>query len=596
MLNLEKIFDSSKRSLFSLFYFEKSLNFFKGDTKQFLILTRHFFHRLFLNDIVSFEEQMKEKIIAVLAILAIFCSFLSNLVLSQYLFTPDKGTSWIEKCYAFSFFMILIGLATILEWEVIFPDSRDFSNLMSLPVKARTLFCAKFASLFFFVGMFVLGANSVAALVFAYYLVPWRSKSLIYFFRFIFVHLISAFASNFFIFFAIALLIGLLMAVLGYKIFSQVSVYIRTLLMIVFLFLVFLFLADPYFVPRTFSSFPSLKANNSIFLRLFPPMWFVGLYETLLGSKDSFFSTLALYALLALFVPAIAFFLTAAVGYRGYLKRMQEARREVLRFFRFKKFFLSIFNALFIRHPVQKAVFYFFGKTIRRSNVHKIRLASYMAVSVGLILFLLASKIKNVESFSSANKTMLSIPLILSFFLLLGMRHIVNIPASLEANWVFKLTEIKNRKHYFSSLRKGIFFFSLVPLFILLFVFYFFLWGLKIAGYHCLYGLVISVLLMEGFFWNYRKIPFTCSYLPGRARIHLFWWAYIFSFLGYVVFMSLIEFELLKKPSNFIIFFIVAFGIFAALKVFQNYFLYKEIKIIFEEKPEPVMITLVPYD
>ena len=148
---------------------------------------------------------------------------------------------------------------------------------------------------------------------------------------------------------------------------------------------------------------------------------------------------------------------------------MQEVKKGTAHFVRLKKFFLNLFNLVFLRNHIQRAVFYFFGKTLVRSMLHKIRVVSYMATSVAVILIILVSGSSSIQELSDVNKTLLSIPLVLSFFLLIGIRAIVNIPAASEANWVFKLTEGKDKKNYFSGLKKGIFFFMLLPLFVLLF-------------------------------------------------------------------------------------------------------------------------------
>jgi hypothetical protein len=596
MINFEKIYDFLDRDISPNIKFERAVNLFKSDSKQFLILARHFYFRLFLNDVVSFGEQMKEKVIGILALLAIFSAHLSHVILWKYWLIPDEGISWVEKCYLISFFMVLMGFITVLEWEVIFPDSRDFSNLMPLPIRLRTLFSAKFASLCLFVGLFALGMNSLSTLVFWYFLPKWHSSSFIYGMRFIFVHLVSVFAANFFIFFVSVFLIGLMMSVFGYKVFSRISIPVRAILMIIYVFLIFLFLTAPTYVSQFFSSFAALKENNSLLLYLFPPMWFVGLYETFLGIKDPLFSTLCNFALLAIIVPAIAFFIAAALGYRRYLKKMPEAKTISMRAFKVKTFLMGVFNSIFLRNPVQRAVFYFFGITIRRSTLHKMRLVTYMAVASGAVLILLTTLMGASENFFMVNTILLSIPLILTFFLLVGMRSIVNIPVFLEANWIFRLTQGKDKEHYFSGLKKGVFFYTLIPLFAALFVIYLFLWGGEAAFYHCLYGLVVSTLLMEILFQNYSKIPFACAYLPGKAKMHIFWIVYLFSFLIYVFFLSSLEKKLLLVPSRFLVFYGIVIGLFIVLEIYQRYFYYRKYDIMYEEKPEPVMVTIIPYD
>jgi len=271
---------------------------------------------------------------------------------------------------------------------------------------------------------------------------------------------------------------------------------------------------------------------------------------------------------------------------------MQEVKRKPIHLLKLKEFLLSNLNLIFLRNPVQRATFYFFGKTLRRSNLHKMRLVAYMAVSIGLILIIVAYRGINPENLYVINKTLLSVPLILSIFLLVGLRNIVNIPFELNSNWIFKLTEIKNKKHYFSGFRKGIFSFVLLPLFTMLFILYSILWGWESALFHCLYGLAISILLMELLFMNYRKIPFTCSYLPGKAKIQYLFPIYLFSFICYIYLMSYLEYMLFKEPSNFYIFYGAIFIFFIAIKIYQNYFLHPKSEIIYEEEPEPVLITL----
>ena len=166
------------------------------------VLVRHFFQRLFQNDFVAFEDQMKEKTISILAIIAILSAHVANSILMKYMYGADEGTSWLEKCFFASFIMLILGFITVFEWDILFPDSRDFANLMVLPIRLRTIFTAKFTSLCGFVGLFAFGANILAFLPFWFYLPKWQAEGdLLFFTRFIFVHLICLFAASFFVFF-----------------------------------------------------------------------------------------------------------------------------------------------------------------------------------------------------------------------------------------------------------------------------------------------------------------------------------------------------------------------------------------------------------
>jgi hypothetical protein len=576
--------------------YEKIFSRSQGDFKQWLILVRHFFNRLFINDVVSFEEQMKEKVIAVLAIFAVFSAHLSHRLLWKYVWIPDAGISWVEKCYFMFFLMVLMGLIAVLEWDVIFLDSRDYSNLLPLPVKIRNLFSAKFASLCFFIFMFYLVVNSLSTILFWFYLAQWQSTSIFYGLRFMFVHWISAFAASFFVFFIFGFFMGVLISIFGHKIFNQISAFLRPVLIVFFVFMLVFFIAESVGKFLLFSDFPQLKEGNSLFLYLFPPMWFTGLYEVLIGNRDSLFLALSVFAVFAFILPPLAFYLTGALGYGRYMTKMQEARKKTMHLAKLKKSFLNLFNRIFLRNPVQRAVFYFFGKILKKSILHKMRLATYFATSIAIILVFWVSSAGIVQTLSSVNTTFLSLPLILSFFLLVGIRVTVNIPIAVEANWIFRLTETKDKKDYFTGLKKGIFFFVLFPLFVLLFLFYSILWSWQISFFHCLYGIFISLLLMEVLFYNYRKIPFACSYLPGKGKLHYFWGFYLVFFLIYASLLSYVEYKILNSPLYLFLSYGVIFILIAALKASKKYLLRKKLEIKYEEMPEPVMVTLTPYE
>ena len=273
----------------------------KIKSSQYFVLVRHFFQRLFQNDFVAFEDQMKEKTIGFLALIAILCTYISNAVLMKYMFIPDNGVSWVEKCFFISFIMLLIGFITVFEWDVIFPDSRDFANLITLPIKLRTIFTTKFTSLFLFVGIFAIGANSGSVLVFWFHLLKWQEESGLFFSLFyIFAHFVCIFAACYFIFFFSVLVIGVLMLIFPERIFRAISVFLRTVFMAVFVFFMIYIVSNSFIASQPFAFLPDLKDNHSLLLYVFPPMWFTGLFESMIGSHDSQFLTLSLIAFLGL--------------------------------------------------------------------------------------------------------------------------------------------------------------------------------------------------------------------------------------------------------------------------------------------------------
>jgi len=559
---------------------------------QFSILTRHFFHRFFQNDIVDFEDQMKEKVIGGMAFLAILGVQAANSILLKYPFLEEEGPSWVDKCYFIWVFMLLLGFITIVEWDVIFPDRRDYLNLIPLPIRMRTFFLAKSASFFLFVGIYSLAAHALASFSFAYFLTRFRSGSALFLFRYMAAHLVAGSAANIFLFFLCVFVQGFLMSLLSYGLYKRISLVIRFILLTSIVFLLIVSLTASVSIPQSFSNFPAMKDSQDRFLYAFPPMWFVGLYEYLLGNRDPFFAELSRSALWAVLASVLAFFATAMISYTRHLKKSLEVKRARINLRRVKDLLSRAFDRVFLRNSTQRAVFHFFGQTLSRSTLHKMRLFNYLAVSSALALIMLSTTQLLRSHMTTSNRTLLAIPIILSFFLLLGIRSLSNVPASLEANWVFQITERAPRRHYFTGFKKAVFFEALVPLFTLMFVFYGYLWGWKPALLHCFFGLAASVLLMEILFFNYPKVPFACTFIPGKAKVHVYWLPYVIGFVIYATFLSSLEGFLFAYPRYFPNYFVIGAVLFAASLFYQDIYFYSRRPIVYHEEPEPVMISL----
>jgi hypothetical protein len=560
---------------------------------QTFILTRHFCARFFQNDLVTFEDQAKEKVITGVAFLAVIGVQIANSYLIKYAFMKEEGPSWVDKCFFLWFFMLLAGLLAVIEWDVIFPDRRDYLNIVPLPVKVRTIFLAKSASFFLIIGLYSLSVNVGAALVFGFYLSPYRSSSPLFILKYAAAHLVSATAANIFVFFLCALVQGLLMTSLNPRLYKSVSSAIRFLLLVAFVFLLLFSVAGRLIQPHALSGLTwTGGGQNPISPRLFPPMWFTGLYECLLGSPDPVFGSLAVRAVLSIVIVILGFFTAAWLSYGRHLRKSLDVRRGRVVLKGLRDLVSRTFDGIFLRNQTQRAVFHFFGQTLRRSPQHKARLFSYLAGSSGLALILLMSTQFLRSRLMTDSKTLLSIPLLLSFFLLLGIRSLSNVPAEFGANWIFRLTERAPRRHYITGFKKRILVSALMPLFLFVFACSAFLWGWRTAALHCAFGLGASLLLLEVFFFRYPKVAFTCSYVPGKAKLHLFWVPYVLSFIGFISLFSELESVLFQNTRHFMYYFATV-GLLTGLSwVFQNRLIDQGQPILFDDRPEPVMVGL----
>ena len=486
--------------------------------------------------------------------------------------------------------ILLLGLVSIFVWVMIFLDRQDFLNLMPLPLKPLTVFSAKFASLVMFAGLFAIGINSLSSIVFAMFLGQAKYYGFFPAFLLFLTHLLVMFLAGAFIFFALGFIVGFFNILLRGKIFQRISDLLRFGLIVAHIFVLYFFLIDTHFIQKQFESFKALQGSPTSLMMNFPPLWFTGLYEVLQGNRQPFFHQLAWRAILALVIAVAAFFLITLISYSRYLKKISPEGAKHYRPSILRRLAEPVLNLTILRQPAERAVFWFYGSSLARSRLHRTRILSYLGVGFGVSLIMFVSTGKLFWKAQAGN--MLSLPLVLSFFLVLGIRDATNIPLNFEANWIFKIAESPRRWPYFSALRKSIFFFALIPLYLLLFVFYGFIWNWDTSGVHCLYDLALAVLLVEALFFQHRKFPFACSYLPGKSKLYIFWLVYVLLFLGYVFIPRWIEPYFLARPSRLLGFYGVIILIIAGLWLYHRYFFYEKNEILYEDNPEPALLEL----
>jgi hypothetical protein len=112
---------------------------------------------------------------------------------------------------------------------------------------------------------------------------------------------------------------------------------------------------------------------------------------------------------------------------------------------------------------------------------------------------------------------------VLPFFALVGLRLASAYPASIEANWIFRLTEVPGSVDYAAGLRSAALGVVVLPLLGLLAVPYVVFWGPAAAAAHLALALAVALVTVEWLFLDFPKVPFTCTYQPGKANLRVTW-------------------------------------------------------------------------
>jgi hypothetical protein len=134
-----------------------------------------------------------------------------------------------------------------------------------------------------------------------------------------------------------------------------------------------------------------------------------------------------------------------------------------------------------------------------------------------------------------------------------------------------------------------------LPPIAVLFPLYLVLWGWRTALLHAAYSLALALLLAELLLLNFSKIPFTCSYLPGKANVRLLAFGYFLAFLTYAYYMASLEARLLGNPAKLLVFCGVLLTGLAAWNLgmaLRRRATTESFTLLFEDQPEPAVRTL----
>ena len=560
---------------------------------QLFRLTKHFFDRFFESELVSPNADSRLAVAHILAVLTVPGCLASFWMMGKYAYLAIRGipipehASMVDKSIFVALSMAIMGFICVLEWDLVFPDRKDFLIQGPLPISIRTIFTAKLLALMFFLSLFILAINSCSTLLYTL-VVKFERGPLLLLFRNMGSHAAAVSGGSFFVFFLFGSLQGLLTTVLSHRAFQKITRFVQLLLFFVLVLVSFQF-------PRICVMFKSLWSENHLLLTFFPPAWYLGVYEVLMGKRDPqliYFATIGFWALVLSMAVFALFFL---LGYQRQVKKCLESIEEEPRLAcGWLRLLSNFLDGSLVRSPAQQSTFHFAVKTVLRSQRHRLMLSGYLGTGLALVVVEIIALIlhSGYQGLFRVNLALLSAPQVLSFLSLVGMRYVFTVPAALEANWIFKLTEGQDKAGWSAGVRKVMWLTVICPLFGAMLPVYAWLWGWKTATAHLCFGLTLSLFLTELLLRGFFKVPFTCSYLPAKANLKSLWAAYVAAFGIYAYTMSELEFWLLKRPLRMIVFYGLALSLIWKLISARKARERKAVQFIYEENPEPVVLTL----
>ena len=169
-----------------------------------------------------------------------------------------------------------------------------------------------------------------------------------------------------------------------------------------------------------------------------------------------------------------------------------------------------------VRSPQERAIFGFAGKTLARSQKHQFFIATYFSAGLSIALFFGVAIHDGRLALSPDGAR--TVAFVLGFFAISGFRAVFQFPAELASNWIFRMTEARWTEVSRNATRKLVLAMSLVPLLLLALPLEIAAWHWPTVLEHLAVQLMAAALLVEVLFWNFDKVPFTCSYFPGNNQ------------------------------------------------------------------------------
>ena len=413
--------------------------------------------------------------------------------------------------------MTVAGLIAVLNWEAAFPDRRDVLVLAPLPVRNSTLLLAKIAALFAAPALAMIALNIFTGVLWP---VLFRSTTGGFFggLRSWPAYWITiVLAGAFFVFIVLAIQ-GLAANLLPRQFFLRLSAVLQAAMMCLLL--------SVYFLEPSLESPAALTSpQNHRLLEWLPSYWFLALFNQLNGSMHPSLAPLARRAWIGLAVSGLGACLALLLCYFRIMRKLVE-QPDILPAAR------SISWSPRFGDPLTTAITCFSLRTLLRSRQHRMILSFYLGIGVtsvfGYVKVILGGFGHESTTISSS---FLLASIVLMILVTLALRVVASIPISLPANWIIRITQIRSAGDYQKAVRFSWCAVGVAPVLLIIAVFFVGAYPWQPASAHFITMLCLGILLVELCLYTFPKVPFTCSYLPGKAQVHFVFWACLMLFI-----------------------------------------------------------------
>jgi MFS family permease len=273
-----------------------------------------------------------------------------------------------------------------------------------------------------------------------------------------------------------------------------------------------------------------------------PSSWFLGLFERVRGSSRAYFVPLATRALIALSIAVAA---AMAVSVATFRQQMRLALTPPAKpgSIGVGALIRHLARALAGRDPAARATADFVVVTLGRDRRQQGPVAMTAAIGAAIVLASLTQKVRDLESLMQPRTIVLWIPLVLTYWSVLGLRTAFLVPSELPAAVTFASHGPTDTHAYWSGVRGATIAVLAVPVTLVALVVTGLLVGWPIAAWHTAFVAGMVVTLVELAVLSLDRVPFTRPYAAGDGLLRTRWPLYLFGMFAFAYWPVRIELQ-----------------------------------------------------
>ena len=434
---------------------------------------------------------------------------------------PVAASVWPVERFLISLTILVVGVFTLLSWDSAFLDRRDVLVLGPLPVPVRTLVAAKTAAAASSLGLTVVAWNWLAAFTYSIALAP-PGCGFVGMIRFVAAFWVALLAAGAFLYCAL-LGVQAVAALLPRRWYLRLSPVLQITVFI-------LLLGVICFQPSLDTAAALAAPENQRLLAWLPSYWFTGFLSEMSGAFPA-----ESHAVMAPLARQAVAGLAVAIGVAGgafLLSYLRTLRKIVEEPDVVPGSHGGIWLPRFGNSP-QTALGQFVIRTLLRSQRHRAILTFYLGGGFAIVTVYLeaareTTRLSWMGLVQRVGFPMLAASILMLCALWLGIRTVFSLPLDLRANWVFRVTTPPEGMARLAAVRRALLAASVVPVLAASAALLLWFWPWTTVAEHLLVLGLLGSPLADISLRDFRKIPFACSYLPGKSKVHMvFWWGVI---------------------------------------------------------------------